>query len=213
MALLFKKTLLRSQKPVFIMELPPYRFPSLKAVVLHMWERIGLFLKQAGTVILAMSVLLWALMSYPKHQGMDASQALKSSYAGHVGMAIEPVIKPLGFDWRIGIGLVGSFAAREVFVSTMSIVFNLGKEQQDTGTLRQVFQKATWPDGRPLFSPLVCLSLMIFYVFAMQCISTIALVSRETNSWQWPCFQFGYMFILAYLASFSVYQVGRLLGF
>jgi ferrous iron transport protein B len=212
MAWLFKKTLLRSQKPVFVMELPPYRIPSLKTVLLHMWERMGMFLKRAGTVILALSIILWALMTYPKHPGLDPSQALKQSFAGQAGTAMEPLIKPLGYDWRVGIGLIGSFAAREVFVSTMSIVFNLDKEAKED-TLRQAFQKASWPDGRPLFTPLACLSLMIFYVFAMQCISTIALVSRETNSWQWPLFQFVYMLILAYLSSLAVFQIGRLLGF
>lgn len=212
MAWLFKSTLLRSQKPVFIMELPPYRMPSWKTVAFHMWERSGLFLKRAGTVILAMSVILWALMTYPKHPNLDGAEALKTSYAGQMGTAMEPIIKPLGYDWRIGIGLIGSFAAREVFVSTMSIVFNLGDEAEE-GTLTEAFVSAKWPDGTPLFTPLVCLSLMIFYVFALQCTSTIAVVYRETNSWQWPLFQFVYMGILAYLAAFAVFQVGRLMGF
>lgn len=212
MAWFFKKTLLRSQKPVFVMELPPYRMPSWKAIVIHMWERSRLFLKRAGTVILAMSILLWALMTYPKTPGVEEAEALRHSFAGRMGTAIEPAIKPLGYDWRIGIGLIGSFAAREVFVSTMNIVFNLGSAAEE-GTLREAFAAAQWPDGRPLFTPLVCLSLMVFYVFALQCMSTIAVVHRETNSWVWPLFQFAYMAILAYLASFSVYQVGRLLGF
>src|SRR3989338_9065388 len=168
--------------------------------MLHMWERSQLFLKRAGTVILAISVILWALMTYPKHPGVESSEALKMSFAGQAGTIMEPMIKPLGFDWRIGIGLIGSFAAREVFVSTMSIVFNLGDDAQET-TLREAFQKASWPDGRPLFTPLVCLSLMIFYVFALQCASTVAVVYRETNSWRWPLFQFIYMAILAYLAA------------
>jgi ferrous iron transport protein B len=212
MAWLFKKTLLRSQKPVFIMELPPYRLPSWKVIVIHMWERSRLFLKRAGTIILAMSVLLWALMSYPKHPGLEGGEAVKQSFAGQMGTAVEPIIKPLGYDWRIGIGLIGSFAAREVFVSTMNIVFNLSKDTEED-TLREAFQKASWPDGRRLFTPLVCLSLMIFYVFALQCVSTIAVVYRETNSWQWPLFQFIYMAGLAYLMSFLVFQIGKLLGF
>ncbi len=209
MAWLFKKTLLRSVKPVFLMELPPYRFPSWKTIALHMWERSKLFLQRAGTVILALSIILWALMAYPKHEGLDESAALKHSYAGQVGTFIEPVIKPLGYDWRIGIGLVASFAAREVFVSTMNIVFNIGQDANDD-SLKQAFDKAEWPDGRPLFTPLVCFSLMIFYVFALQCLSTIAVVYRETNSWKWPLFQFVYMAVLAYGAALLVYQVGRL---
>jgi ferrous iron transport protein B len=212
MAWLFKSTLLRSQKPVFIMELPPYRLPSWKTVAFHMWERSGIFLKRAGTVILAMSVILWALMTYPKHPELNSAQALKMSFAGQMGTAMEPFIKPLGYDWRIGIGLIGSFAAREVFVSTMSIVFNLGDSAQE-GNLREAFTSAVWPDGSPLFTPLVCLSLMIFYVFALQCVSTIAVVWRETNSWKWPLFQFVYMALLAYLAALTVFQLGRLLGF
>lgn len=212
MAWLFKSTLLRSQKPVFIMELPPYRWPSWKTVAFHMWERSGLFLKRAGTVILALSIVLWALMTYPKHPDLSAGEALKMSYAGQMGTAVEPLIKPLGYDWRIGIGLIGSFAAREVFVSTMSIVFNLGDES-DEGTLREAFVSASWPDGSPLFTPLVCLSLMVFYVFALQCVSTIAVVWRETNSWKWPLFQFIYMAILAYLAALAVFQIGRWMGF
>ena len=194
------------------MELPPYRLPSWKTVAFHMLERSGLFLKRAGTVILAMSVILWALMTYPKHPHLDSADALKMSYAGQMGTAMEPFIKPLGYDWRIGIGLIGSFAAREVFVSTMSIVFNLG-DQAGVGTLREAFVSAQWPDGTPLFTPLVCLSLMVFYVFALQCVSTIAVVFRETNSWQWPLFQFVYMAILAYIAALAVFQLGRLMGF
>ncbi|MCR4337747.1 MAG: ferrous iron transport protein B [Candidatus Omnitrophica bacterium] len=211
MAWVFKSTLLRSQKPVFIMELPPYRLPSWKTVAIHMWERSRLFLKRAGTVILAISIILWALMTYPKHESMEAGEALRLSFAGQMGTMLEPVIKPLGYDWRIGIGLIGSFAAREVFVSTMSIVFNLGDDAEEN-TLREAFQKASWPDGEPLFTPLVCLSLMMFYIFALQCVSTIAVVYRETNSWRWPLFQFVYMAILAYMAAFLVYQGGRLLG-
>ena len=208
MAWVFKRTLLRSVKPVFLMELPPYRFPSWKTIALHMWERSGLFLQRAGTVILALSIVLWALMSYPKHSGLDEAAALKASYAGQAGTLIEPVIKPLGYDWRIGIGLIASFAAREVFVSTMSIVFNIGKEAKED-SLKVAFAKATWPDGKPLFTPLVCVSLMVFYVFALQCLSTIAVVYRETNSWKWPLFQFCYMGLLAYLAALLVFQSGR----
>lgn len=212
MAWLFKSTLLRSQKPVFIMELPPYRWPSWNTIAFHMWERSGLFLKRAGTIILALSIILWALMTYPKHPEVEPAQALKMSYAGQMGTAMEPLIKPLGYDWRIGIGLIGSFAAREVFVSTMSIVFNLGEETQEKN-LQEAFVSARWPDGRPLFTPLVCLSLMVFYVFALQCVSTIAIVWRETNSWRWPLFQFAYMAVLAYLAALAVFQLGRWMGF
>ena len=212
MAWIFKKTLLRRQKPIFIMELPPYRLPSLKAILLQMWERSRLFLKRAGTVILAMSIILWALMTYPKHDELESNQALKQSYAGQIGVMLEPVIKPLGYDWRIGIGLIGAFAAREVFISTMNIVFNLD-EQEENLALQEAFREAKWPDGRPLFTPLVCVSLMVFFVFALQCMSTIAVVWRETGGWQWPLFQLGYMTALAYIAAFGVFNIGKLLGF
>ncbi|HBR15325.1 MAG TPA: ferrous iron transport protein B [Candidatus Omnitrophica bacterium] len=210
-AWVFKKTLLRSPTPPFIMELPPYRCPSIKGIFLHMWERSGLFLKKAGTVIFALSILLWALMTYPKQDQLISGEALKHSFAGKVGVMLEPAIKPLGYDWRIGIGLIGSFAAREVFVSTMSIVFNID-EDMEIGSLRDAFLKAKWPDGRPLFTPLACVSLMIFYIFAMQCVSTLAVVRRETNSWRWPLFQLVYMTVLAYMLALIVFQGGRWLG-
>jgi ferrous iron transport protein B len=212
MAWLFKKTLLRSETPVFIMELPPYRLPLFKDVMLHMWERVVIFLKRAGTVIFALSIILWGLMTYPKYDHMGPSEALKHSFAGQAGIFLEPAIKPLGYDWRIGIGLIGSFAAREVFVSTMSIVFNIEGDGADEH-LREAFKKAAWPDQRPLFTPLSCVSLLLFYVFAMQCMSTVAVVRRETNSWQWPLFQIVYMTGMAYGIALLVYQGGLWLGF
>ncbi len=213
-AWLFKRTLLRGKPPLMIMELPPYRLPRLRDVCLQMTERAGLFLKRAGTVILAISVILWALAAYPKApQGATATQQLAQSFAGRAGHAIEPLIKPIGFDWQIGIGLISSFAAREVFVSTMGVVFNAESEGEDTTPLRHALNNARWPDGRVLFTPLVCLTLMIFYVFAMQCMSTIAVVRRETNSWRWPIFQTAYMTGAAWIISFVVYQSGTAMGF
>jgi ferrous iron transport protein B len=213
-AWLFKRTLLRGKPPLMIMELPPYRLPRLRDVCLQMTERAGLFLKRAGTVILAISVVLWALAAYPKAPaGSTATQQLAQSFAGRAGHAIEPLIKPIGFDWQIGIGLISSFAAREVFVSTMGVVFNAEAEGEDTTPLRHALNDARWPDGRVLFTPLVCFTLMIFYVFAMQCMSTIAVVRRETNSWRWPIFQTAYMTGAAWIISFVVYQSGTAMGF
>jgi ferrous iron transport protein B len=186
----------------------------MKDVALHMIERAGLFLKRAGTVILGISVVLWFLAAYPKAPGgATATQQLAQSFAGRAGHAIEPVIKPLGFDWQIGIGLITSFAAREVFVSTMGVVFNAESDGENTTTLQKALVRARWPDGRVLFTPLVCFTLMIFYVFAMQCMSTIAVVRRETNSWRWPVFQTAYMTGTAWLVSLVVFQVGTALGF
>ncbi len=214
-AWLFKRTLLKGEPPLMIMELPPYHLPRLKDVVFHMLERAWLFLKRAGTIILGISIVLWFLAAYPKApEGATATEQLAQSFAGQAGHAIEPVIKPLGFDWQIGIGLISSFAAREVFVSTMSVVFNAqGEDDEDTAPLREALLAARWPDGAPLFTPLVCFTLMIFYVFAMQCVSTVAIVKRETNSWRWPLFQLAYMTGTAWLLSLIVYQSGRALGF
>jgi ferrous iron transport protein B len=213
-AWLFKRTLLKGAPPVMIMELPPYRAPALRDVALHMFERAWIFLRRAGTVILGISIVLWFLSAYPKApDGVTEQQQLAQSFAGRAGHALEPAIEPLGFDWQIGIGLISSFAAREVFVSTMGIVFNAEAEGEDTTPLRLALLEAKWPDGRPLFTPLVCFTLMIFYVFAMQCISTIAIVRRETNSWKWPLFQIAYMTGTAWILSFIVYQAGRALGF
>jgi len=213
-AWLFKKTLLKGEPPLMIMELPPYRMPALKDVARHMLDRAGLFLKRAGTIILSISIVLWFLATYPRApDGADESGQLAQSFAGQAGHLLEPAIEPLGFDWQVGIGLITSFAAREVFVSTMGVVFNVDDPEEDTTPLREALAAATWPDGRPLFTPLVCLNLMIFYVFAMQCVATVAVVRRETNSWRWPLFQIGYMTGTAWLACFVVYQVGTALGF
>jgi ferrous iron transport protein B len=214
-AWLFKKHLLRGEPPVMIMELPPYRLPRIKDVGQHMLERAGLFLRRAGTIILGISIVLWFLTTYPKHPGdATARQQIAHSFAGAAGCMLEPVIKPLGFDWRIGIGLISSFAAREVFVSSMGVIFGVEDSGgKDTMPLRQALLQARWPGGAALFTPLVCLTLMIYYVFAMQCMSTVAVVKRETNSWRWPLFQIGYMTGTAWLVCLVVYQTGRALGF
>ena len=214
-AWLFKKHLFKGEPPLMIMELPPYRMPRLQDVALQMLERAWIFLRQAGTIILGISILLWFLTTYPKSSGDRTPQAqIAHSFAGLAGRTIEPAIRPLGFDWRIGIGLISSFAAREVFVSSMGVVFGV----EDSGgqhpvPLRAALRQAQWPGGAPLFTPLVCLTLMIYYVFAMQCMSTVAVVKRETNSWRWPLFQIAYMTGTAWLVCLVVFQTGRALGF
>lgn len=217
-AWLFKKFLLKGEPPLMIMELPPYRFPRIKDVVLHMFERAGLFLRRAGTIILGISIVLWFLSTYPKYPGSTTPQEqIAHSFAGTAGHVLEPVIKPLGFDWRIGVGLVTSFAAREVFVSSMAVVFSVdsfqGGKSADVTPLRSALKAAVWPDGRPLFTPIVCFTLMIYYVFAMQCMSTMVVVKRETNSWRWPLFQAAYMTSTAWLVCLAVYQGSRVIGF
>jgi ferrous iron transport protein B len=225
MAWLFKKTLLKGETPMLVMELPPYKRPLLRTVLRHTWDRSKLFLRRAGTVILGINILLWFLASYPR-QGetaqageLDAAQAgarLRGSFAGQAGRLLEPVIAPLGFDWKMGIGIVSSFAAREVFVSTMSIVYNVAQgtdEDTHTRSLAQVLRQQHRPDGQPVYSTLTCVTLMVFYVLALQCVSTVAVVRRETNSWKWPLFQWLYMGVLAWVLAFVTYQGGRLLGF
>ncbi len=214
MAWIFKKTLLKSETPMLLLELPPYRAPAWRGVFLRMWERALIFLRRAGTVILALSIILWALLTYPKPTNPDATpaEAIAQSIGGRMGHAIEPLIKPLGYDWKIGIGLIGSFAAREVFVGTMGIIYNIEDADEASEPLRDTMIAEKHADGRPVFTPLVCIGLMVFYVLAMQCVSTVAIVRRETNSWRWPLFQVAYMTALAWLGAFVVYQGGRLLG-
>jgi ferrous iron transport protein B len=214
-AWLFKRTLLASAPPLMILELPPYQPPRLKEILRQMFERGWLFLKNAGTIILGISILLWFLTTYPKHPDPAATPDVQiaHSVAGRVGRLLEPAIAPLGFDWRVGIGLITSFAAREVFVSSMGVIFGVQAEPDDTTPIRDALRHATWPDGAPLFTPLVCLVLMIYYVFAMQCMSTVAIVKRETNSWRWPLFQIVYLTGTAWIVCFVVHQVGRWAGF
>jgi ferrous iron transport protein B len=225
-AWLFKKTILKAETPLFLMELPPYRLPSLHQIVAQMFQRAGIFLKRAGTVILGISIILWFLASFPKmhvsegtgeahkpHEPTKTEQ-LQQSFAGHIGRTLEPALAPLGMDWKIGIGLVAAQAAREVFVGTMSVVYNVERKKGDApDMLGETLRKQQRPDGTPVFSPLTCLSILIFFVFSMQCVSTLAVVRRETNSFRWPLFQFCYMTGTAYLLSLLVYQGGRLLGF
>lgn len=216
-AWLFKKTLLRGAPPLMIMELPPYRLPRLRDVFMQMFERGWLFVKRAGTIIFALSLVLWFLANYPKVPAdRPDTDPLAYSLAGRAGHLLEPAIAPLGFDWRIGIGLVQSFAAREVFNSSMGVIFAVeasDDDEADNRRLRDSLREAKRPDGTALFTPLICLNLMIFYVFAMQCISTLAVVKRETNSWRWPLFQLGYMTGFAWFICLIVFQAGRALGF
>ena len=230
-AFILKRTVLKAPPPPFIMELPPYRMPNVRTVFTNMLERSWMFVKRAGTVILAISIILWALMYFPRTgSNSDAftrstdgtaeavtlteSDQLRNSFAGKLGHAIEPVISPLGFDWKIGVALIASFAAREVLVSTLSIIYNVGKDaNEESGTLISALRDEKRDDGSPVWTPLTALTLMVFFVLAMQCMSTVAVVRRETNSWRWPLFMVGYMTALAYFAAFLTFQGGKMLGF
>jgi ferrous iron transport protein B len=216
MAWVFKKTFLRGTPPAFLMELPPYKLPSLRSVLYQMWERASSFLKRAGTIILGASILLWFLASYPKLEHATRAQQLNYSFAGRAGHLIEPVIKPLGFDWKIGIGLVSSLLQREVFVSTMGTIYNIenpsGDEAGSLSLRRQMSRDRDPATGLPTFTLLTAICVMVYYVLAMQCLSTVAVMRRETNGWKWPLFQIGYMTVLAYIVTFAVYRVGLWLG-
>jgi ferrous iron transport protein B len=245
MAWFFKKTLLKGAAPLLIMELPPYKRPLLRVVSRHMWDRSKLFLRRAGTVILGINIILWFLATYPKDPKIaerfaaarssipkteeaaakekraaldneEAGEKLRHSFAGRLGQWIEPAIAPLGFDWKIGIGIVSSFAAREVFVSTMSIVYNVGENEDEEAaqkSLVETLHQQKRPDGTLVYTALTCVTLMVFYVLALQCVSTVAVVRRETNSWKWPVIQWVYMGLLAWVFAFITFQGGRLLGF
>jgi ferrous iron transport protein B len=233
------RTLFRGVRVPLLIEMPPYRMPHFPTVLRMMWRRSSTFIHEAGTVILGCTVVLWFLLSFPKQpelaaryeaqrsearsglQGVAlddkllqindeaAGAELRASYGARLGQALEPAIAPLGFDWKIGIGLVGAFAAREVFVSTMGVVYGLGDKADDSSVgLRERIREETYADGRPVYSPLVGLSLMVFFALACQCVSTLAVVRRETRSWRWPAFLFAYTLALAWCASFAVFQLG-----
>lgn len=208
MAWVFQKTIKGSAPPSFLLEMPPYRKPDPRTVLIRMAEQSWQFVQRAGTVILLISVVLWGLSAYPK-TSKDPSVQLERSYAGRMGKLIEPAIAPLGFDWKMGVGIVASFAAREVFVSTMATIYKVnGDEDAQAQTLGERLKTERRPDGAPVYTPLVAVCLMVFYVLAMQCMSTIAVVRRETGGWKWPLFQLAYMTTLAWIVTFLVRMGG-----
>ena len=245
-ALVFRRTILPGGSKPLMIELPQYRVPGLRVALLHTFDRATIFVKQAGTIILAISLILWALSYYPKSSPpvaavamtaqavqlkangdtnqaaallatadrLTAQHSLQNSFAGKIGRVIEPVIAPLGYDWQIGIGIFSSFAAREVIVSTLAIVYGVGDnaDENNRSSLYDSLRRATRSDGTPIFNVATCASLLVFYILAAQCLSTTAVVRRETNSWKWPLFQIAYMTGLAYVAAFLVYQTLRHFG-
>ncbi len=216
-AAILKRTMLRGDSMPFYMELPPYRVPTLRLVASQVWGSAWAFLRRAGTIILAASMVLWVLLTFPRVEppaelsGREASlYALERSFAGRIGHALEPVIEPLGFDWKIGVGLLASLAAREVMVATLGQIYAI---TEDGGSLRAAVRADVDPrSGRKVFSGATVASLLVFFVFALQCVSTLAIMRRETNSWGWPAFAFGYLLALAYAASFVTYRVAAALG-
>jgi ferrous iron transport protein B len=230
-AWVFKKILKSNEPSWLMMQLPPYRLPVWRNVWQTIWEKTSSFVLGAGKVILIASVILWGMASYGPSAKMEAAEAeatlvaqqknldetaignlvasykIEASYAGHLGKFIEPVIRPLGFDWKIGIALITSFAAREVFVATMATIYSIGSTD-DEATIHDRLAEARNPDtGAKVYTAATAASLLVFYVFALQCMSTLAVVRRETGGWKWPVVQFSFMGILAYLGSWVAFQL------
>lgn len=216
-----------------LFELPPYRWPDPRVVAREVWGRCREFLEEAGGTILVATLVLWALTTFPRREPEDvlppevvaearatgadlaalaAPVLLERSVAGHVGKAVEPVVAPLGYDWKMAIGLLGAFAAREVFVSTLGVVYGVQDADEEDDTLRGSMRAARRPDGTPVWTPAVGLSLMVFFAIALQCLSTVAVLRRETGGWKWPALAVGWTFGLAWVGAFVVFQGGRWLG-
>lgn len=199
----------------FMLELPSYRSPQWGYIFRHVAGRGWAFVKKAGTIILGLSILLWALQTYPKTDD-ESVDPLSYSAMGRIGDVIEPVSKPLGFDGRIGTAILTSFAAREVFNSSLAVIFRVDETDDDVETrqnLRERISDAKWDDGSPLFTPLTLVSILVFFIYALQCLPTSAVVLRESGSWKWAVGQFAFMSGFAYMASLVIYQVGSLIGF
>lgn len=224
LATVLRATVLRGRDAPFVMELPPYRLPTGRAVTRKMTERSWLYLRKAGTVILSISIVMWVITAYPRKASYDvdariaagelaplgdveleaarAAEDLRHSVAGRIGAAMEPAIRPLGFDWKIGTALVGAFAAKEVFVAQMGIVYSMGESEEAAGDLQATLRRD--------YSPLVGFSLMLFLLIATPCMATIAVTRRESGSWKWALLQLGGLTGVAYLVSLAVYQIGSL---
>ncbi|MBI5201735.1 MAG: ferrous iron transporter B [Elusimicrobia bacterium] len=208
-AWLFRRTMLAGDITPFYIELPPYRFPTFRSIFMAMADRAKLFVRRAGTVILGVSVLTWVLLNVPRlpdvpgdmPPAVQADRQMRHSLAGRIGAGLEPVFRPLGFDWRINVALVGSFVAREVAVSTLGQIYAVSDDGEDAAGLKRVLQEGKDPaTGRPLMPVASALAMLAFFVYALQCVSTLAVLRRETNGWKWPAFAFAYMFACAWTA-------------
>jgi ferrous iron transport protein B len=214
MAKVLKSTILKGEETLFIMELPPYRLPTMKGLFLHMWERSWLYLKKAGTIILGISIILWAASTFPEKKFTESefatmtgeqvqAETLAHTISGRIGHFLEPVISPMGFDWRIGTALVGALAAKEVFVAQMGIVYSVGEADEESEPLRERIAAN--------YNPLQAFCIMLFCLISAPCIATIAVTRRESNSWKWAFLQFGGLTLLAFIVTTVVYQAGMLL--
>ncbi len=235
-AFLLKRTMLKGESVPFLLELPPFQVPAWRVVLFRMYDRSWAFIKRAGTIILATTILIWALSYYPDQPQLaeefaarrasaapealasldteEAGARLRGSYLGQAGQAIEPLVQPLGWDWKIGMATLASFPAREVIIAALGTIYNLGNEQDEESVqLRDAMRAERWPDGRVVYTPVVAVSVMVFFALCCQCGATLATIKRETGSWGYAAFTFIYMTSLAYVGALFVYQVGsRLFG-
>lgn len=223
-AWIIKKLLVKGPRSPLILEMPSYKFPRVKNIAITIWNSAWSFMKRAGTIILLLTVILWFLVSHPSGEelrkeleatGMSRAdiqmEITKNSYLGSLGQLVEPVIKPLGYDWKIGVGLISAFAAREVIVGTMAIIYSTGSEEA-VEELGAALRADKYKNGQHVWTPLVAVSLLVFFIFACMCSSTLVTIFKETNTLKWPVFVFLYTLGLAYFFSFIVYQGGKLLG-
>ena len=236
-AWIIKKTLLKGQPAPFVLELPSYKMPDAGTVGMRVYQSARHFLERAGTLILAATIVMWALAYFPRSEtiaahyeaertrladapqevlaDLHASEAgamLEQSFLGRMGHAIEPIVEPLGWDWRIGMAALASFPAREVIVAVLGTIYSLGEVDEESASLRDALRSATWADGRKVFNIPVALSIMVFFALCAQCVSTLAVIQRETGRWRWPVLTFAYMTLLAYIGAFVTYQFGMAWG-
>jgi ferrous iron transport protein B len=212
-------SIIKASSTSFVMELPPYRFPTIRSVLLHIWERSWMYLRKAGTIILALSIIMWGLMSFPRlpeytiHSEKDSSSVvtteLSHSFAGRFGKFIEPALKPLGFNWKIGIALISGFAAKEVVISTLATVYSISYEEENMES-EQNLQKALRED--PMMNPITAYALMLFILIYVPCIAVLGVLKRETGGWKWVVIMVIYTISLAWIVTFSFITIARLLS-
>jgi len=196
-AFLLKRTLLRAKPTSFLMELPPYRVPSPRTLALRLLDRSKIFLRRAGRIIFAVTVVLWTLTQFPRTE--TGAPEMDESALGRIGHVIEPTIEPLGFDWRVGVGLVTSLAAREVIVGTLGTIYGVETADEESVALQENLRRDLTPGA--------AVGLLVFFAFALQCMSTVAVMKRESGGWKWPAMQFAYMLLLGYAGAFVAYRI------
>jgi ferrous iron transport protein B len=238
-ALALRRSMLRGKNPPFVLALPEFRLPNVRTVLVKLLDRVRIFLRRAGTVIFAVAVVVWVLAYFPRAESIEqqrlaavgeatavlvgaeleqrldeidneaAAAHLAQSWLGRAGHAVEPVFAPLGWDWRISAAVIAGFPAREVVVAVLGTIYAVGDEA-DEQSLAARLSAATWPDGRAVFTLPMVLGLLVFYAWCLQCAATLAVIRRETNSWRWPLFAWGYMTTLGYTGALLIYQLGSL---